>query len=108
MSDTIQPEPAKNGPPATHLENEELDLGVGHEDELKTPRPAVVGFTGKHAELYAEALEKYGHEGSIDPEVEKRLKRKIDCRILPLLGICYFFYCTLCRLPIPSTLGCPR
>lgn len=90
MSDTIQP--VKNATPATHHENEEIDLGV--DDDLKNPRPAVVGFTGKHAELYAEALEKYGQEGSIDPEAEKRLKRKIDCRILPLLGICYFFYCT--------------
>jgi hypothetical protein len=61
--------------------------------DAKNPRPAVVGFTGKHAELYTEALERYGQDGSIDPGDEKRLKRKIDRRILPLLGICYFFYC---------------
>lgn len=62
---------------------------------LKNPQAAVVGFTGQHAELYAEALERYGQDGSIDPASEKKLKRKIDRRILPLLGICYFFYCKL-------------
>lgn len=45
-----------------------------------------------NAALYVEALEKYGQDGDIDPEVEKKLKRKIDRRIIPLLGICYFFY----------------
>ncbi|KAL0066296.1 hypothetical protein AAF712_006727 [Marasmius tenuissimus] len=36
--------------------------------------------------FYAEALEKYGEEGLIDPEVEKRLVRKIDWIILPCLA----------------------
>jgi hypothetical protein len=84
LDDVVQP--VKDDRPL-QLENQE----TGFDD--KTPSPAVVGFTGKHAELYAEALERYGQDGSIDPEAEKRLKRKIDFRILPLLGICYFFYC---------------
>ncbi|AFR92856.1 hypothetical protein C343_00742 [Cryptococcus neoformans C23] len=46
----------------------------------------------EHGELYAEALERYGQDNSIDPEDEKKLKRKLDKRIIPLLGICYFFY----------------
>ncbi|UOH79687.1 hypothetical protein LQV05_000696 [Cryptococcus neoformans] len=46
----------------------------------------------EHGELYAEALERYGQDNSIDPEDEKKLKRKLDRRIIPLLGICYFFY----------------
>jgi len=29
----------------------------------------------KHADLYIEALEKYGADGSIDVQAEKRLKR---------------------------------
>ncbi len=29
----------------------------------------------QHADLYYEALEKYGHDGSIDPIAEKSLKR---------------------------------
>ncbi|WWD20820.1 hypothetical protein CI109_105297 [Kwoniella shandongensis] len=46
----------------------------------------------QHADLYVEALEKYGYDGAIEPQAEKALKRKLDRRILPLLGICYFFY----------------
>ncbi|KAK1231924.1 hypothetical protein PQX77_004943 [Marasmius sp. AFHP31] len=42
--------------------------------------------------FYAEALEKYGEEGLVDPEVEKRLVRKIDWIILPCLAVCYAFY----------------
>ncbi|KAF5366594.1 hypothetical protein D9758_008955 [Tetrapyrgos nigripes] len=43
-------------------------------------------------EFYAEALERYGKEGAIDKEVEKRLVRKIDKLILPCLAVCYAFY----------------
>ncbi|WVQ86010.1 hypothetical protein IAT38_008178 [Cryptococcus sp. DSM 104549] len=46
----------------------------------------------EHGDLYAEALERYPTDDCIDPADEKRLKRKLDCRMLPLLGICYFFY----------------
>ncbi|KAG4219278.1 hypothetical protein PC116_g32242, partial [Phytophthora cactorum] len=49
----------------------------------------------RHAEMYAEALRQYPDEDSIDREAEKKLKRKLDRRIVPLLGICYFFYTTL-------------
>ncbi|KAL3952031.1 hypothetical protein ACCO45_013748 [Purpureocillium lilacinum] len=43
-------------------------------------------------ELYAEALAKYPNDEAIDRAEEKRLVRRLDFRILPLLGICYFFY----------------
>ncbi|KGB75365.2 hypothetical protein CNBG_1203 [Cryptococcus deuterogattii R265] len=46
----------------------------------------------QYGDLYAEALERYGQDDSIDPEEEKKLKRKLDMRIIPLLGVCYFFY----------------
>lgn len=45
-----------------------------------------------HADLFLEAIQRYPTEESIDREAEKKLKRKLDYRILPLLGICYFFY----------------
>lgn len=45
--------------------------------------------------LYMEALARYPVDEAIDQEEEKRLKRKLDIRILPLLGICYFFYVCL-------------
>lgn len=55
------------------------------------PDPAA-NVPHQHSELYLEALRLYPNDESIDAEAEKRLVRKIDFRILPLLGICYFFY----------------
>jgi hypothetical protein len=57
-----------------------------------------------NAAMYEEALEKYGYDGAIDPAVEKKLVRKLDFRVIPLLAVCYFFYvsadptcpCNLC------------
>jgi hypothetical protein len=46
----------------------------------------------QHADLYLEALQRYGADGSIDPVAEKKLRRKLDMLIIPLLGVCYFFY----------------
>ena len=40
----------------------------------------------QHSDLYLEALQKYGTDGSIDPIAEKKLKRKLDMRIIPALG----------------------
>ena len=45
-----------------------------------------------HMELYLEAIQKYPNDEAIDQEEERRLKRKLDIRLIPLLGICYFFY----------------
>ncbi|CAI7593349.1 major facilitator superfamily domain-containing protein [Penicillium manginii] len=42
--------------------------------------------------IYLEALQRYPENESIDPDAEKRLVRKLDIRIIPILGICYFFY----------------
>ena len=43
-------------------------------------------------ELYAAALETYPTHDTIDVNAERALRRKLDLRILPLLGVCYFFY----------------
>ena len=45
-----------------------------------------------HSEIYAEALLRYPTDECIDKTAEEKLRRKLDYRILPLLGICYFFY----------------
>jgi MFS transporter, ACS family, DAL5 transporter family protein len=62
--------------------------------EQEVAKPAVFGedINNKHPELYLEALARYPNDESIDRAEEKKLLRKIDARILPLLGICYFFY----------------
>ncbi|CAG9990059.1 unnamed protein product [Clonostachys byssicola] len=54
--------------------------------------PSVNLIKQKNAELYLEAIQTYPDDECIDKEEERKLKRKIDRRILPVLGICYFFY----------------
>jgi len=81
--------------------------------DFKKPEEPISGeLDNDQADLYAEALRRYPNDESIDQADEKRLKRKLDTRIIPLLGICYFFYvrriqfglrdndsliCTVCR-----------
>jgi hypothetical protein len=64
------------------------------------PTPAIKQH---HAELYLEALEQYSVDESINKNDEIKLRRKLDRRILPMLGICYFFYVSSC----PAHLRCP-
>ncbi|KAJ3110061.1 hypothetical protein HK100_003165 [Physocladia obscura] len=42
--------------------------------------------------LYEEALLRYPTDDSIPAALEHSVRRKIDWRVLPLLGFCYFFY----------------
>lgn len=46
----------------------------------------------KNVEMYQEAIERYPNDETIDAEDERRVLRKLDKRIIPVLGICYFFY----------------
>jgi hypothetical protein len=78
----ISPHPATDKT-IGHVEHDEGRIS----EDLKRGEQVVAGFTGQHADMYAEALSKYGAEGSISPQAEKRLKRKIDMRLLPLLGV---------------------
>ncbi|KAG9659251.1 MFS general substrate transporter, partial [Aureobasidium melanogenum] len=60
--------------------------------DFKPQEPISGELDNDQADLYAEALRRYPNDESIDQADEKRLKRKLDTRILPLLGVCYFFY----------------
>lgn len=52
-----------------------------------------------HSEIYAEALLRFPTDEHIDKGEEAKLRRKLDRKLLPLLGICYFFYVSqLCLL----------
>ncbi len=63
------------------------------DDNLKDGVPVAGSQVNQNEpELYLEALARYPNDESIDRDAERRLVRKIDMRILPLLGICYFFY----------------
>lgn len=61
------------------------------EDDLKAD---VVDKPSKYARpaIYQEAIDRYPTDESIDEAAERKVIRKIDRRILPLLGVCYFFY----------------
>ena len=43
-------------------------------------------------DIFAEALARYPNDECIDTREENKVRRKLDLRILPVLGICYFFY----------------
>lgn len=76
-----------------------LEKPTEHVAEAAVPRASAGAghIAQSHADLYAEALAKYGVDGDIDPAAEKRVKRKLDMRILLCLGICYFFYVSYIR-----------
>lgn len=57
--------------------------------------PPVTAMRQYNSGLYLAAITRYPNDESIKEEEEKRLKRKLDRRILPVLGICYFFYVCL-------------
>lgn len=57
--------------------------------------PKIAAINQAHSAMYAEAIERYPSDEAIDGAVERKLVRKLDRRILPLLGICYFFYVSL-------------
>ena len=71
----------------------DVDHVEREDDNLKGQDPFIGSEVNQDKpEIYIEALARYPNDESIDRDVEKRLIRKIDMRILPLLGICYFFY----------------
>ena len=43
-------------------------------------------------DIYADALARYPNDESIDDNEERKVRRKLDAFILPVLGVCYFFY----------------
>ncbi|KAK8137847.1 allantoate permease [Apiospora sp. TS-2023a] len=68
---------------------------VDHVEQGGVDKQQAVGHVDiqqQHPEMYLEALARYPNDESVDQAEEKRLVHKLDMRILPLLGICYFFY----------------
>ena len=56
-----------------------------------------ISIVEKNVETNESMAEKSGDELAvayhIDPEEEKRVLRKLDCVILPLMALIYFFQC---------------
>lgn len=69
------------------------DLGIEeHIEEGNKRQSKSVGIHQHNAAIYEEALQRYPNDDAIDQAAERKLRHKIDRRIIPLLGICYFFY----------------
>lgn len=64
----------------------------GNHADLAAALPTAITMKQYNSELYLAAITRYPNDESIKEEDENRLKRKLDRRILPILGICYFFY----------------
>ena len=83
--------------PAMEGDRDEIGAADPREDGTSKSLGGRVEGTGGRVRqanhgMYAEALDKYPTDESIDKVAERRLVRRLDLRILPLLGICYFFY----------------
>lgn len=70
-----------------------LNCDVEHREHNTNPKiPLTSMVHHPDPDIYIEALARYPDDDSIDREHERRLVRKLDMRILPLIGVCYFFY----------------
>lgn len=67
-------EHAPNGEPAIH-ETDMFREGLSFRRVFHRP---------DNSKFFQEALDKYGEDGSIDPEAERRLVRKLDWTIIPV------------------------
>jgi len=92
-----------------HHRKNSVQHGVEHAETTKIDSdvPANVSdFTKQsHGELYLAALKRYPNDDAIDPAEEKKLVRKLDRKIIPLLGICYFFYVRVALFSISRSRG---
>lgn len=65
------------------------------EDDQKPYKNTITGelsLDGQGNDIFAEALARYPNDDCIDTREENKVRRKLDFRILPVLGVCYFFY----------------
>jgi hypothetical protein len=58
----------------------------------KTTITGELSLDGQQNDIFAEALARYPNDDCIDTREEDKVRRKLDLRILPVLGVCYFFY----------------
>lgn len=87
-------------PPPSVKDLNERDGDGDFEHVEKDVKTVVAAVTDRPVhEMYLEAMERYPNDEAIDQADEKRVLRKLDMRILPLLGICYFFYVSFQQTP---------
>lgn len=69
-------------------EMEQTEDNIARVDSIRSAHPDKPDEDG----IYAQALAQYPTDDSIDPALEKKVRRKLDRLIIPVLGVCYFFY----------------
>lgn len=71
-------------------------------EHITTAQESTIEEINQHnGDMYREALERYPNDDTIPVEDEKKIIRKLDRRIIPALGVCYFFYV---RCSVPQTM----
>lgn len=86
---------AKDAMPYQDTDKHHRKSDVSHQelaDDLKVPEDTAHSLAEPSDDIFAQALARYPNDESIDTREEKRVRRKLDALILPVLGICYFFY----------------
>lgn len=90
---------AQHSPPKDETDKHSRKSDVSRyemvEDGQKPYKNAVTGelsVDGQSNNIFAEALARYPNDDCIDTREENKVRRKLDFRILPVLGVCYFFY----------------
>ncbi|KAM0212132.1 hypothetical protein ACHAQI_004872 [Fusarium lateritium] len=71
---------------------QEMERGGDNITKIDSVRSGHVDKPQGDGGIYAEALAQYPTDDSIDPILEKKVRRKLDRLIIPVLGVCYFFY----------------
>jgi hypothetical protein len=65
-------------------------------DDVQKPYTSTItrelSLDSEQNDIFAEALARYPNDDCIDTREEDKVRRKLDLRILPVLGVCYFFY----------------
>jgi hypothetical protein len=65
-------------------------------DDVQKPYKTTIteglSLDGQQNDIFAEALARYPNDDCIDTREENKVLRKLDLRILPVLGVFYLFY----------------
>jgi hypothetical protein len=90
---------AQNPPSKDEMDKHSRKSNVGRyemvDDVQKPYKTTITGelsLDGQQNDIFAEALARYPNDDCIDTREEDKVRRKLDLRILPVLGVCYFFY----------------
>lgn len=86
------PDHAQNQPPPYKTDVDYREWEEEPDEASKAATAHLESLDRDTDNIYAEALARYPNDESIDMRDEKKVRRKLDSLILPLLGGCYFFY----------------